>query len=102
MCSYLQHLASAVSKLIATGEIGWASGGELDIGNPVRRSKTAAGTRARAEEAETKGGTSASEGGEEKRLLGERRTFKMSSFERKTIITIRQKQRRVFVHWTNT
>ena len=77
MCSYLQHLASAVSKLIATGEIGWASGGELDIGNPVRRSKAAAGTRARAEEAETKGGTSASEGGEEKRLLGERRTFKM-------------------------
>ena len=64
-----QYLASAVAELIATGEVGWASGRELNIANPVRWSKATAWAGACAKEAETKGWSSTSQGGEEERLL---------------------------------
>ena len=70
-----QYLAPAVAELSAAGEVGWASGRELNVADPVRWSKATAWTRACAKEAETKGWTSASQGGEEEWLLKEENYF---------------------------
>ena len=69
MLSSDQYLPSAVAELIATGKVGRASGRELNIADPVRWSKATAWAGACAKEAETKGWASASQGGEEERLL---------------------------------
>ena len=69
MLSWDQYLAPAVAELVATGEGRWATSRELNVADPVRGSKAAAWTGARAEEAETKGWSSASQGREEKWLL---------------------------------